>query len=134
MARLDTQTFHRWLKGYILAEDSSLKVVTGKMEDMPDRMVAIRRGVARGKVMEGLYESVRYQIESRGGQNNLDDAENIAEMIDKIILDKASNVFFEDCHLLTAEWAGSGLQQLVLNDPQSRYSYVCDYTITSSME
>lgn len=134
MARLDTTVLKNWLEAQILPQDDKIKVVMGKIEDTPDRMVAIRRGSGRGMQMEGLFETVAYQIECRGGPNNLQDTENIAQMVDSIMLNKANNLAIGGCFISSTEWSGSGPQQLAARDADFRYSYQINYSITSAME
>ena len=134
MARFNVKTFRDLLSDYVIERDPKMKVVKGRMDDMPDRLIAVRRGTGRGDVMDGLYEAVSWSVESRGNTMDIDDSERVADMVDDIILDYFNNLFYRECHILSAEWTGSGPQQQTLNDPQSRYSYVCNYTIVSSRE
>jgi hypothetical protein len=134
VARLDTEVLKNWLEAKILAQDDKIKVVAGKIDDTPDRMGAMSRGRGRGRLMEGVFETVTYQVECRGGPNNLQDAENIAQLVDDIMLNEASNLEIEGCYLLSTEWAGSGPQQSTARDADFRYSYDSNYSVTSAMD
>lgn len=132
--RLTTRVFTDWLEQQMSVKDPDVVVVEGRITDMPDRVVAVRRGSGRGSVMEGLYERSTFIIRSRGGQNDLDDAESISHMVDSIVTNNACNLFYENRHVLATEWTGSGPQQITIEDPQSRFAFECAYDITSAKE
>ncbi len=130
MARLTTSKFRSLLEQRVKTVDNDILVVSGRSPDMPDRVVAIRRGTGRGSTVDGAYENTSWFIESRGRQNDLDDSENISKIVDDILL-TISNEAYQGTRILAADWAGGGPQQLIAADPQSRYSYVGNYTVES---
>ena len=109
------------------------RVISGRVPDMPNRIIAVTMGSGGGFAMEGLFDAVGFTITCRGGENNFPDAEAIALEVDDIItgkfLDAKSMSFWlnSDVYVDVMGRTGSGPVQLPMADDQSRFVLTCNY-------
>ncbi len=134
MAQLTTELLASLLRSRMDLIDPSIEIVTGRVPDMPDRVVTVVRGSGSGSTMGGVFEKVDYTLECRGQGSDLGDAEKVANTVDDIIMDYFNSIMYEGVYILVADRTGGGPQQLKINDPQSRYSFACTYSIESGMD
>ena len=140
MSQLTTTKLANWLKPLIT---SGASVATGRVPDMPNRIVGVMKGSAPGLAMDGLIDVVGFIIVCRGGENNLSDAETIADEIDNIFLGKHSTAKSENfligsgadsVYVNGIGRVGGGPIQLSMPDPQSRWSLTCSYFASVSTD
>lgn len=133
MSRLTTRKLAIWLKPLTT---SGATVVPGRLPDMPNRVIGITKGSSPGLAMEGLFDVIGFTISCRGGENNLDDAEDIAGEIDDIIIGKHPSITVEN--FMIGEGAdsvfvngmgrvGGEPMQLSIPDSASRWTFTCSY-------
>lgn len=133
MSQLTTTMLADWIRPLL---SSDARVVPGRIPDVPNRVIGISRGTGVGLEMEGLFDIITFSITARGAENNLADAEMVADEVDDIFLGKhataesenfligvgASSVFVNGIGR-----TGGGPTLLPLPDSQSRYVFTCSY-------
>lgn len=99
---------------------------------MPNRVVGIIPVQGPGLSLDGLFDVVAMQIQCRGAENNIDDAQNIALEVDDVLIGHESGFWFGDssrgawCNG-TGRTGGAPALLSPLPDPQSRYTFVATY-------
>lgn len=134
--RITTTKIADWLRPQVT---SGARVITGRLPDMPNRAIGIIMGSGPGLDMEGLFDIISFQITCRGGEQNLDDAEQIALEVDDILIGKGE-LFGSENFMVGIESeddpgvyvsqigrTGGSPSQLTLPDSQSRFTYTCNY-------
>lgn len=133
MSRLTLVKTADWIRPLLT---SGARVVPGRIPDMPNRVIAISKGSGPGLEMDGLIDVIGLTFTSRGAENNIGDAEDIAGEVDDIFLGKHPTITSENFLI------GTGAQSVFVNalgrtggeptmlsipDSQSRYSFMCSY-------
>lgn len=140
MSRLTTSKLADFIRPLIT---SGVKVVPGRLPDMPNRVIGITKGSGPGLTMDGLSDVMGFIIQCRGSENNLPDAENISGEVDDIFLGKnpyvhSSNFLIgsgtESVYVYRIERVGSGPIQLTMPDSQSRWTFSCSYVVDVSTD
>ena len=127
--RFSSRLFREWLKDRIT---SNAKVVPGRLPDMPNRVIGIIPVQGPGLVLEHTFDVVGMQIQCRGAENNIDDAEAIASEVDDVMIGSTPGFWFGDenqgawCSGMGRTGGGPALLT-PLPDPQSRFTFVCTY-------
>lgn len=135
--QLTTKRIADWLKPQL---SSGIQVVSGRLPEVPNRVVGIQMVPSPGLEMDGLFDAINFQATSRGGENNLDDAESIALQVDNIMTGRGSNGPLSTENLLIKKnVADTGIYvsqmgrlagrptQLDIPDPVSRFTFTCVY-------
>lgn len=119
----------KWIEAGI---SSKALVVPGRMPEMPNRVVGVTSLQGPGMAFDTLFDTVSFRIDCRGAENNLEDAENIANEVDDLILNAPDGFYIGG--EVTGVWCnnvgrtGGGPAMLrSLPDPRSRYEFVCTY-------
>ena len=133
MSGLTTIKLSDWIRPLI---SSGTKVVSGRLPDMPNRCIGITKGSGPGLTFDGQLDVKAFVIQCRGGENNLADAESIADEVDDIFLGKHLSVRTENfligsgvesVYVSRISRTGSGPTQLTIPDSQSRWIFSCSY-------
>jgi hypothetical protein len=111
---------------------SGAKIVSGRLPATPNRIVGLVPTVGPGLVMDGLFDVVSFQVSSRGGENNFDDAQAIALEIDHIFIGRESevsveNFWMENVYVNGIGRTGSSPVTTALPDAESRWTFTCTY-------
>lgn len=127
--RFTQRLFRVWLQSRLT---SGARVISGRLPDMPNRVVGIIPVQGPGLVMDGEFDVVAMQIQSRGAENNIDDAEAIAHEVDNVMIGTDPNFWIGNpshgvwCNRLGRTGGGPALLS-PLPDPQSRFTFVTTY-------
>lgn len=118
-----------WVRNAI---SSGAQVVPGRLPDMPNRVIGLIPIQGPGLVMESLFDVVAFQVQCRGAENNIEDAEAIALDLDNVILNAPDNFMIGSD--LDGAWCneigrtgGAPSMQSPLPDSRSRFIFVCTY-------
>lgn len=111
---------------------SGARVFPGKIPDMPNRAIGITMSQGVGLSFDGLFDAASFMITCRGGENNLPDAEEIANDVDNIFLglhpdSKCISFLMDDIYIDVMGRTGSGPTQLNMSDQLSRWTFTCNY-------
>lgn len=128
---MNMNIFSTWLQEQIDADSHpSFKVFRGRQEDMPDRCTTVWKMGPTSEQFDGLFEVVTFRLQTRGASERLDDAEDLALFLDGLIDDQNNimmgGVYVTDAHTLNAP------MQLPMQDRQSRYQFIADYSVLAS--
>jgi hypothetical protein len=138
MSGLTTTKFSDWIRPLIT---SGTKVVSGRLPDVPNRVIAITKGSGPGLTFDGQFDIKGFVVQCRGGEQNLADAESIADEVDDIFLGKhptapCENFLIgsgaESVYVSRISRTGSGPTQLAIPDSQSRWIFSCSYLVEVS--
>lgn len=132
MNRLTTEVFKDWFQPLITEKFSQLKVTTGRIPDMPDRVVLITPS-GQGEILnEGIFERQLFRFQCRGKSNNQNDAENVAATVYDIC-DGLSAFDIGDIYVLSM--AGNARpRQMEITDAQSRFRFIAEIEVVSSID
>lgn len=121
------------LKAWLLENiESGAPIHTDRIPDN-GRFVKITIGGSAGGLQnEGLFDAPTFQIQCRGGENNYDDAENIALEIDSVIIQAPNNFMMGDVYVQAFDRVGGAPQALQLQDAQARHVFTCNYFAIAS--
>lgn len=133
MSRLTTRMFETWFDTqFNLVHDYKLHVAVGRMPDNPDRACAINRQNAPRDLNDGIFEVLIYRILSRGRSQRHEDAENIANDIDRF-LDGRLGFDIGDVYIQSI-YTEVKPRMLTITDPQSRFNFTADYKVVASKD
>lgn len=137
--RLTNKLLREWLDPKLT---SGAKVISGRLPDMPNRVVSLQLQGGPGLVMDGLFDVVTFQVTARGGEDNYDDAEGIALEVDSILIGSSRHpvLNFEmsnesgssSVYVSGIGRTGGAPQQLPIIDASSRFVFTCTYWIQVS--
>lgn len=99
---------------------------------MPNRVVGIIPVQGPGLVLDDMFDVVAFQIQCRGAENNIDDAENIALEVDDVLIGTHPGFWFGDSERGawcsgTGRTGGGPALLSPLPDQQSRFTFVSTY-------
>jgi hypothetical protein len=92
----------------------------------PQAMLIVSVGSGIGLQTEGLYDRVLITVRAVGMQNNYDYAEQLADDVDRLLLDAVNGVRLGSAHTLYVHRTG-GAPQLVELDAGERYHFQGSY-------
>lgn len=133
MSQLTLTLLCDWIRPLIT---SGARVVPGRLPDMPNRVIGITKASGPGLEMEGMFDVIGIAISCRGGENNLNDAETIANEVDDIFLGKHPNAQSENFLIGNPSTGfqlngigrrGSGPVTSNMPDTLSRWTFTCTY-------
>lgn len=102
-----------------------------EMPDVPGRFIVLTRYGGPGEHFEGILDQIAWQVRVAGLQNQYDDAETIADAIDRALLEVGSQE-------VNGLWV-SGVQRSggapnpLLKDNADRTHFVCSYIVDTAM-
>jgi hypothetical protein len=97
----------------------------------PDRMVIVARTGGPGLALEAAFDVPSYQLRFRGAQNDPDDAEALADLGDRILIDAAVPVLIGGRHVALITRTGSPPTE-DRRDPARRTHLTCNYLLQLS--
>lgn len=133
MARLNSDMLRDWIEPLIEAQKPKVKVVGGRIPDMPDRCVLITPSGNGTDHMEGVFEIRGYRFLCRGSSNSAYDAEEIANIVHDIV---DGQVNFDITNEVTVLWMRpvGKPRQLEITDSQSRFRFMQEVEVCSSQD
>lgn len=129
--RLTTEIFANWLQARIdESPHDQFPLFVGRQEDMPSRSAMVTKmGFGREK-FDGTFEELTFRILSRGVEESMPDAEDLAYFIDSLIDDKRNlmvgGIYVTTMYSLTKPYP------LPITDRQERFQFMADYTVLAS--
>jgi hypothetical protein len=133
MNRLSTEIFKDWLQPRLLQKYPKLPLVTGRIPDMPDRVVLLTPS-GQGEILnEGIFERQLFRFQTRGNSNNQNDAEAIAYEIYRIC-DGLENFDITDEIYVVSMKGNARPRQMEITDSQSRYRFISEIEVVSSID
>lgn len=132
MNRMTTAVMRNFVYERIVTRESKIVVATGRIVDMTDRFVHISDTGNGRDLMQGLFESRIYRIQTRGRAENLQDAENLANVVLEE-LDYLENLDYGDIRILAIRNRAKP-RQMAFTDSEGRYSFVAEYEVKSSKD
>lgn len=123
-ARFTIGLLRRWFEPLIT---SGAKIYTDRIPST-GRMIYLSRASGIGLEMEGLIDNPRFSIQCRGGENNFEDAEDIALDIDSVVLELGSQGWeLDGVRVHFMDRTGGNPQQLSVSDSADRFAFSCNY-------
>lgn len=117
-----------WLKPKI---GSGALITSGRLPATPNRIIGLLPSVGPGLEMEGIFDVVAFQVSCRGGENNFDDAQAIANEVDEILIGKGAfpvdNFFMGNVYVNGLGRTGSAPTTSAIPDSESRWVFTCTY-------
>lgn len=95
----------------------------------PDRMVIVARTGGPGWALDGAMDDVAFQLRIRGGENNYDDAEDLALSVDRAVLDSRWPQTIGGWTATIAQRVG-GPPAFLVRDPARRTHFTCNYVLS----
>lgn len=95
--------------------------------DVSGAFVKLTRVGGAGLEVEGLVDMVEWQVESVGDQNDYDQAEDMADTMDQIVLGMQGKQI-GGTKVISAWRTGSAPAPLLVDDAQ-RHHFACSYTL-----
>lgn len=126
--RFSTSILIDWLKPQV---QSGARIFAGREPDT-GRIITISMQPGSGLIMEGLFDTPGFQVRCRGGENNYQDAENIAMEVDSILLAAPTSFDIGDVRVDFIGRSGGAPQALPFTDPSDRYVFTCNYYAVAS--
>ena len=113
---------------------SGARVFPGKVPDMPNRVIGITMAPGPGLMLDGLFDSQGFLVTCRGAENNLPDAEEIANEVDNIFLgiapgSKCLSFLMNNIYIDMIGRTGGAPAQLLMSDSLSRWTFTCSYYV-----
>lgn len=110
-------------------------VVPGRLPAMPSRVISIQMQPGAGLTMDGLFDSVTFQVSCRGQEDLLIDAEDIAFQVDDIFIGRTAQptrnfnigVGSDSVYVSELGRTGGAPSQLPIPDDQTRWTFTCNY-------
>lgn len=135
---LTTTDLIDWLTGlgWDTQQEAGAPILMGPyIPPTPDRIVVITPTAGPGIVLEGAADAGAFQARVRGGQNNQADAEQLAGLLDTLILNAPFPVVVPSgTVLIHAHRLGSGPSPLSADpDDAERFDYVTQYLAVASI-
>jgi len=126
----------QWIEnlGWNITQESGAPLFPGPyIQPMPDRIVTLSPAGGPGYVLEGDADSSLIQARTRGGQNDQDDAEQLALALDALIRDASFPVVVNGTTISHCHRFGSPPTPLTgTPDDGSRWEYVASYLFVAS--
>jgi hypothetical protein len=123
-ARITSEHLRKWLERFDLL---GVRVTIDRLPTT-GRYIVVTRTAGPGLIREGTAEIIGFNIQVRGGENNFEDAEAIANAIDSAILEYGNEVIEIDGVVIHAVGrTGGGLQTIGVVDSASRYAFSGSY-------
>lgn len=126
--RFTTTLLINWLKPQL---QSGARLFAGREPDT-GRIITISMQPGSGLIMEGLFDTPGFQVRCRGGENNYQDAENIALEVDSILLASPTSFDIGDVRVDYIGRQGGAPQALPFTDASDRYTFTCNYYAVAS--
>lgn len=126
--RFTTSLLIDWLRPQI---KSGARLFAGREPDV-GRIITITMTSGSGPIMEGLFDTPGFQVRCRGGENNYQDAENIAMEVDSILLSSPTSFDIGDVRVDFIGRSGGAPQALPFTDANDRYIFTCNYYAVAS--
>jgi hypothetical protein len=100
-----------------------------RIREMPDRLVSITPTPGPGFVLEAAADAGAFQARVRGAQNDEDDAERLAFLLDSLILGASFPARTGSGQVVIHVHRLGGPPSPLSGDPDDgdRYSYICQY-------
>lgn len=121
--RLTSKILIDWLRPQI---ESGARLISAREPDM-GRVIVVTMQPGTGLQMDGLFDSIGFQLVSRGAENNSEDAENIALEMDSLLIKAPTSFMMGDVYVDYIGRSGGGPQQMPFTDSNSRYVFTCNY-------
>lgn len=117
------------VRTFLISRGITAAIVDGLDErTMPDRLVYVQATGGPGEARERTFERVTVQTIIRGGQNNLADAETLADAVDRAFMDAIYPVTIGGRHVPTIQQAG-GPPALIDRDDARRSLFSASYVV-----
>lgn len=121
--RFTTSMLVDWVKPQL---HSGARIFAGREPDI-GRVIVVNMQQGPGITLDGLFDIVGFSIRCRGGENNYQDAENIALDVDSILLASPTSFEIGDVRVLGIGRTGGAPQVLPFTDTENRYIATCNY-------
>lgn len=118
--------------GWDTTQESGAPIVKGPyILKSPDRLVTITPMPGPGYMLEGASDASAFQARVRGGQDNQDDAENLAFALDSLILAAQFPVISTSGKTIIHVHRQGGTPSPLAPNPDDaeRYEYICPYLV-----
>ena len=122
--------------GWDDTEESGAPVREGpRIRKMPDRLVTLSPTPGPGFVLEAAADAGAFQARIRGAQNDQDDAEHLAYLLDSLILGANFPAVTASGQVIVHIHRLGGTPSLLTPAPDDadRYEYVCSYLCISGV-
>lgn len=131
-----TRVIIKWLEslGWDTTQESGTPFVKGPyVPDMPDRLAVISSTPGAGYILEAAADSTGFQARVRGGQNNQDDAEDLANSLDLLILNASFPAVVDGVTFIHVDRFGGAPAPLSgTPDSAERVEMVANYIVKAS--
>lgn len=129
-----SQDVSAWFKGLSLIAGTNAGVgyqhgPGDPLPSQPDRLYVVARTGGPGWQLDGVMDDISFQIRTRGGQNDYDDAENLALVADRAILDASWPQPIGGWHTTNAQRVG-GPPSFLIRDQARRTHFTCNYVLS----
>jgi hypothetical protein len=134
---LPTKAVLAWLAGlgWDTRQERGAPLVKGPyVPKSPDRLVIVTPTPGAGYVWDGAADASAFQTRVRGGQNDQDDAEELALALDRLILNASFPVLLPSGQVISHIHRAAGAPAPLASDPDDaeRYEYICSYLCIAS--
>jgi hypothetical protein len=111
-AMVSTTAFATWISGLYVTAGETVQVVRSRgigeeLPAKPDRLVIVARTGGPGLALEGAFDVPTFQLRWRGGQNDPDDAEQLADLGDRLLLEAPMPTTIDGHHVTLIDRTGS---------------------------
>jgi hypothetical protein len=101
-----------WTSDQLAEAGETVKVVRSRgvetgFPSQPDRLVIVARTGGPGLALDAVFDVPSFQIRTRGAQNDPDDAETLADLVDRLYLDAAMPMTLDGRHVVYIRRVGS---------------------------
>lgn len=103
----------------------------GGIVSKPNRLIIIARTGGPGLAYEGLFDGISFQARIRGAQGDPDDAETLADWVDKAFVDSLPPFDLAGHHVTRVSRLGSP-PTFLLTDSAGRTHLTANYVILAS--
>lgn len=131
---LGTSAFAAWVQTqYRNAGDAKIQVVRSRgvgetLPSQPDRLVIVARTGGPGLAVEGAYDVVTFQLRFRGAQRDPDDAEHLADLGDRLLVDAPMPTLIDGRRVIAITRTGSPPTE-DRRDSAGRLHLTCNYLV-----
>lgn len=126
----------QWIQnlGWDTTQETGAPLLPGPLiQPMPDRLVTLSQGGGPGFVLESDADSSLIQARARGGQNDQDDAEQLAFALDALVLGANFPVVVNGQTIMHCHRFGAPPSPLTgTPDNGDRWEYVTSYLFVAS--
>lgn len=128
-----TSAFATWLGTLYTGAGETVKVVRSRgigeeLPSQPDRLVIVARTGGPGLALEGIADVPSFQVRFRGAQRDPDDAETLADLGDRLILEAALPAMISGRHVYSITRVGSPPTE-DRRDSAGRTHLTCNYLL-----